>query len=254
MISHAISFTVVLVVNEVGCEVWDAVLPIVVSSDLNSVCARWNWRVVLVANALCRRLFLLALEVLGGRGRSAHNFKVDHSSLVKDKLPDARFIGFDVINCVALAAVSHELEEFAFGIIAVVLVANMVGFDQWCSCPFAILPDLVDCSIFVAVEVLAFDSVCARWHWSLARANAHAEYAYACFELCVFSFKAQLDARHWVNKLKLQDAFFVCFDASELVELVVHAVNVGKVAVGIAVTFHAVVASHAFMILTAVAV
>merc|ERR550532_2802966 len=123
------AFTVVLVVNEVGCEVWDAILPIVVSSDLNSVCARWNWRVVLVANALCCGLFLLALEVLGGRGRIAHNFEVDHSSLVKDKLPDARFICFDVINCVALVVVvhvlvvSHELEEFAFGIIAIVLVA-----------------------------------------------------------------------------------------------------------------------------------
>ena len=125
----------------------------------------------------------------------------------------------------------------------VVLVINMVGFDQWWASPFAILELLGDGSILFAEHILNLDSVCACWHWILGRAYS----IHTCIELEVLSFKAELDASTWIDKHKLQDAFLVRSDASQLVELIVHIVDVGKVAIGIAVIF---VSSHASMIIT----
>merc|ERR1711944_37558 len=127
---------------------------------------------------------------------------------------------------------------------AVVLVINVVGFDQWWASPFAILKHLGDGSILFAEHILNLDSVCACWYWILGRAYSIHTY----IELEVFSFKAELDASTWINKHKLQDAFLVRSDASQLVELVVHIFDVGKVAIGISVICHAMISHISFAV------
>jgi len=117
----AVSFTVFLVADKVGCEQWSA-LPRKVNNPrlsgtfyLDSVRSCRNWRVGRTTCALGCGLFWFAIKVLGGRGIITHNEELDHGILVKHKLPDALFICLDVIDCVALVVGVHVLGEAAFG-------------------------------------------------------------------------------------------------------------------------------------------
>jgi len=198
--------------------------------NLDSVCACWHW---ILGRAYSIHT-CIELEVLSFKAELDASTWID-----KHKLQDAFLVCFDTSQLVELVVHILDVGKVAMHF-TVVLVINMVGFDQWWASPFAILELLGDGSILFTEHILNLDSVCACWHWILGRAYS----IHTCIELEVLSFKAELDASTWINKHKLQDAFLVRSDASQLVELVVHTVDVRKVAIGIFVS------SHASMIIT----
>ena len=104
----------------------------------------------------------------------------------------------------------------------VVLVVNIVGFDQWWNVPW----------LFLREGVLHSYSPCSGIHWIVARANL----VYAIEDNAWLLHKANFKRKVLVE-LKLQDASFTCMDISG-VFLAVHGEDVSEVAV-VVVAFHA---------------